>query len=150
MSKDNVKSNAKDETKKAKKINNGAYKALVLDLNKKAKEATRKSLKKCAEYIVVMVEGAEESESANFDCIVEVCKAIPKDDLLYKFMAQKTRQGMNKAGSQTGWVPFYLLQAIYKEREALNGKFHFNIAFNAEVKAEVQEEEKEEIAEVAS
>lgn len=136
MSKDEKQSNAvKSETKKVKKISQGAYPVLVLGLHRNAKEEIRKSLKACANFYISL-----DGTGNKAQCMIDVCKEIKKDDLLYKFLAQKTRQGMNKAGEKTGWVPFYLLQAIYKQREALNGKFHFKIAFSEEVEKEIAKE----------
>ena len=125
----------KSATKKDKKIVKGAYKNLVLTLHQDAKAEVRKSLKACANFYISL-----DGIGKDYQCMIDVCKEIGKDDLLYKFLAQKTRQGMNKEGKKTGWVPFYLLQAIYKHRETLNGKFKFNVAFSETVQAELEKE----------
>jgi hypothetical protein len=141
MSEKNAKSTTtkKRSATKKERISNGAYRGLVLELHRDAKEAIRTSLKKAA-FFYLSLDGSEVAKKKGYQCMIDVCKEVQKDNLLYKFLAQKTRQGMNKAGETTGWVPFYLLQAIYKQKETLNGKFKFNVSFTAEQEEEIKKE----------
>lgn len=111
----------------AKKIANGAYRNLVLQAHRDAKNAIRKSLK-AASMFYLSLDGTKEAK--NYQCMIDVLKEIRNDDQLYKFLKGKTRQGMNKAGEVTGYSPFYLLQSIYKNRETINGKFGFHVQYD--------------------